>query len=139
MPLNAPSGVSTLAVAVGEEAETLEEVHEPFLIQEGYLQRTPQGRVLPAGNVLNLSPQTGPTQIQRKMANQSSLAILIILWLQLVIGLITLPYSLGHSDGSVMLALSDWAQRIVTFRPDASALVTLSERDFGFDSEPMQH
>jgi Holliday junction DNA helicase RuvB len=40
--------MSTIAVAVGEEAETLEEVHEPFLIQEGYLQRTPQGRVLTA-------------------------------------------------------------------------------------------
>jgi Holliday junction DNA helicase RuvB len=38
--------MSTIAVAVGEEAETLEEVHEPFLIQEGYLQRTPQGRIL---------------------------------------------------------------------------------------------
>jgi Holliday junction DNA helicase RuvB len=41
-----PVGMSTIAVVVGEEAETLEEVHEPFLIQEGYLQRTPQGRVL---------------------------------------------------------------------------------------------
>jgi Holliday junction DNA helicase RuvB len=43
-----PVGMSTIAVAVGEEAETLEEVHEPYLIQEGYLQRTPQGRVLTA-------------------------------------------------------------------------------------------
>src|SRR3954469_11254341 len=43
-----PVGMSTIAVAVGEEAETLEEVHEPFLIQEGYLQRTPQGRILTA-------------------------------------------------------------------------------------------
>jgi Holliday junction DNA helicase RuvB len=41
-----PVGMSTIAVAVGEEADNLEEVHEPFLIQEGYLQRTPQGRVL---------------------------------------------------------------------------------------------
>jgi Holliday junction DNA helicase RuvB len=41
-----PVGLTTIAVAVGEEAETLEEVHEPFLIQEGYLQRTPQGRML---------------------------------------------------------------------------------------------
>jgi Holliday junction DNA helicase RuvB len=41
-----PVGLGTIAVAVGEETETLEEVHEPFLIQEGYLQRTPQGRVL---------------------------------------------------------------------------------------------
>lgn len=43
-----PVGMNTIAVAVGEEAETLEEVHEPFLIQEGYLKRTPQGRVLTA-------------------------------------------------------------------------------------------
>jgi Holliday junction DNA helicase RuvB len=41
-----PVGLSTIAIAVGEEAETIEEVHEPFLIQEGYLQRTPQGRTL---------------------------------------------------------------------------------------------
>ncbi len=41
-----PVGMSTIAVAVGEESETLEEVHEPFLIQEGYLQRTPQGRII---------------------------------------------------------------------------------------------
>ena len=41
-----PVGMSTIAIAVGEETETLEEVHEPFLIQEGYLQRTSQGRVL---------------------------------------------------------------------------------------------
>ncbi|BET69428.1 Holliday junction branch migration DNA helicase RuvB [Opitutales bacterium ASA1] len=41
-----PVGISTLAVAIGEEPETLEEVHEPFLIQNGFLQRTPQGRVI---------------------------------------------------------------------------------------------
>lgn len=40
-----PVGLSSLAVAVGEEAQTLEEVHEPFLIQIGFLKRTPQGRV----------------------------------------------------------------------------------------------
>ena len=39
-----PVGLRTLAVAVGEEAHTLEEVHEPFLIQEGFLMRTPRGR-----------------------------------------------------------------------------------------------
>ncbi len=39
-----PVGVNTLAVAVGEEAETIEEVYEPFLIQEGLLARTPRGR-----------------------------------------------------------------------------------------------
>jgi Holliday junction DNA helicase RuvB len=40
-----PVGVSSLAVAVGEEADTLEEVYEPYLIMEGYLKRTSQGRV----------------------------------------------------------------------------------------------
>lgn len=40
-----PVGVNSLAVAVGEEAGTLEDVHEPYLIMHGYLSRTPQGRV----------------------------------------------------------------------------------------------
>ena len=40
-----PVGVGSLAVAVGEEPDTLEEVYEPYLIMEGYLNRTPQGRV----------------------------------------------------------------------------------------------
>lgn len=40
-----PVGVSTLAVAVGEDAGTLEEVYEPYLIQEGFMARTPRGRV----------------------------------------------------------------------------------------------
>ncbi len=39
-----PVGLTTVATAVGEEAGTIEEVHEPFLIMEGYLQRTPRGR-----------------------------------------------------------------------------------------------
>ena len=62
----------------------------------------------------------------RLTSHRTDLAILIILWVQLVLGLITLPFSLGHSDGSVMLVLSDWAQRIVTFRPDAAGLVALA-------------
>ena len=44
-----PVGLNSLAVAVGEDASTLEEVHEPFLIMQGFFQRTPRGRVaLPA-------------------------------------------------------------------------------------------
>jgi Holliday junction DNA helicase RuvB len=59
-----PVGLSTIAVAVGEEEHTLEEVHEPFLIQEGYLQRTPQGRVLtPKGwEAAGLSPRPEAAQ-----------------------------------------------------------------------------
>ena len=41
-----PVGIGSLAVTCGEEAETLEEVYEPYLIQEAYLKRTPQGRVV---------------------------------------------------------------------------------------------
>ena len=41
-----PVGLGTIAVAVGDDEHTLEEVHEPYLIQEGYIKRTPQGRVL---------------------------------------------------------------------------------------------
>ncbi|ASJ73592.1 respiratory nitrate reductase subunit gamma [Granulosicoccus antarcticus] len=62
----------------------------------------------------------------RMTSHRTDLAILIILWVQLVIGLITLPYSLMHSDGHAMLQLGEWAQRIVTFRPDHTVLAGLN-------------
>ncbi|MBI3300598.1 MAG: Holliday junction branch migration DNA helicase RuvB, partial [Deltaproteobacteria bacterium] len=40
-----PVGLETLAAAVGEEKGTIEDVYEPYLIQEGYLSRTPRGRL----------------------------------------------------------------------------------------------
>jgi Holliday junction DNA helicase RuvB len=43
-----PVGLSTLAVALGEEAETIEDVYEPYLLQLGFLQRTPRGRIVTA-------------------------------------------------------------------------------------------
>lgn len=56
-----PVGLGTIAVAVGEESHTLEEVHEPFLIQEGYIQRTAQGRVLTekGWHLTGLQPEGG--------------------------------------------------------------------------------
>jgi len=56
-----PVGLSSLAVAIGEEAGTLEEVNEPYLIMEGYIKRTPQGRVATANayRKLGLKPPTG--------------------------------------------------------------------------------
>jgi Holliday junction DNA helicase RuvB len=56
-----PVGLGSLAVAVGEEPDTIEEVYEPYLIMEGYLQRTPQGRVAtPLGyRALDLKPLSG--------------------------------------------------------------------------------
>ena len=59
-----PVGLSSLAVAVGEEPDTLEEVYEPYLILEGYLNRTPQGRVATDASFqkLGLSPISGSGQ-----------------------------------------------------------------------------
>ncbi|MBM3597946.1 MAG: respiratory nitrate reductase subunit gamma [Alphaproteobacteria bacterium] len=59
----------------------------------------------------------------RATSSVMDVAVLIVLWVQLVLGLITLPYSLQHSDGSVMLLLSEWAQRIVTLQGGAAELV----------------
>ena len=45
-----PVGIETLAAALGEDVKTIEDVYEPFLLQEGFLQRTPRGRkVSPEG------------------------------------------------------------------------------------------
>ena len=56
-----PVGLSTLAVAVGEQPDTVEEVCEPFLLREGLLARTPRGRVATAGawRHLGLTPPNG--------------------------------------------------------------------------------
>ena len=58
-----PVGISTLAVAVGEERETVEEVAEPFLVRSGLLARTPRGRVATpaAWHHLGLTPPAMPT------------------------------------------------------------------------------
>jgi len=61
-----PVGAQSLAVAVGEEAGTLEEVHEPYLILKGYLQRTAQGRVA-------LPPAYEKLGVQNSRGNQPSL------------------------------------------------------------------
>ena len=59
----------------------------------------------------------------RHTSSMMDIAILALLWIQLVLGLITLPFSIGHRDGSVMLILSHWAQGIVTLHPvDAKTL-----------------
>jgi Holliday junction DNA helicase RuvB len=55
-----PVGIDTISAAVGEERDTLEDVYEPYLIQEGYLHRTPRGRVATrlAYEHFNLPPRT---------------------------------------------------------------------------------
>jgi Holliday junction DNA helicase RuvB len=46
--MGGPVGVDNLAAAIGEERDTIEDVLEPYLIQQGYLQRTPRGRMATA-------------------------------------------------------------------------------------------
>jgi Holliday junction DNA helicase RuvB len=53
-----PVGLSTLAVAVGEEADTIEDVYEPYLLQRGLIKRTPRGRVATAAAYAHLGLPT---------------------------------------------------------------------------------
>lgn len=59
-----PVGITTIATAVGEESGTLEEVYEPFLIQEGFLQRTPRGREATAKAYQHLGRQDNRGGVQ---------------------------------------------------------------------------
>lgn len=60
-----PVGLSTLGVAVGEDKGTIEEVYEPYLIKEGFLQRTPKGRVVTpkAYQYLGINPNKGNSDL----------------------------------------------------------------------------
>jgi nitrate reductase gamma subunit len=60
----------------------------------------------------------------RKTSTPMDIAVLVLLWGQLTFGLTTLPFSLEHSDGTVMLQLSGWAQGIVTFQAGAASLIS---------------
>jgi len=53
-------------------------------------------------------------------STRMDLFILVLLCAQLVLGLLTIPVSMQHLDGTTMLVLSDWAQHVLTFRPDAA-------------------
>jgi holliday junction DNA helicase RuvB len=57
-----PVGLTTIATAVGEQAGTIEEVYEPFLIQEGYIARTPRGRMATELAYKHLGKERGATQ-----------------------------------------------------------------------------
>ena len=59
----------------------------------------------------------------RATSKTSDILILVLLWLQLVLGLATIPLSAQHLDGSMMVLLAEWAQRIVTFRTGAVELL----------------
>jgi nitrate reductase gamma subunit len=59
----------------------------------------------------------------RKNSRTSDVLLLVLLWIQLALGLATIPLSAQHLDGSMMMKLAEWAQRIVTFRTGAVELL----------------
>jgi nitrate reductase gamma subunit len=69
--------------------------------------------------------------LQRRLTNKriratshfADILILIVLLVQLILGLITIPFSAQHLDGSSMIALANWAQHVVTFRSGAAAFI----------------
>lgn len=66
----------------------------------------------------------------RKTSRPSDIALLVLLWVQLALGLATIPLSAQHLDGGMMMKLAEWAQRIVTFR--AGAVELLAEAGWVF-------
>jgi len=59
----------------------------------------------------------------RATSRKSDIFLLVLLWLQLVLGLATIPLSAQHLDGGMMIRLAEWAQRIMTFRTGAVELL----------------
>jgi len=59
----------------------------------------------------------------RATSHFADIMILVVLLVQLILGLITIPFSAQHLDGSSMIALANWAQHIVTFRSGAAAFI----------------
>ncbi|MDR0822715.1 MAG: hypothetical protein LBN20_02900, partial [Endomicrobium sp.] len=61
-----PVGVETLAVAISEEADTITDVYEPYLIQSGFIARTPRGRVVTEEGYKHLGVKT-PKSLQKDL------------------------------------------------------------------------
>ena len=93
---------------------------------------TKQMLAMTAGGIFGLICLVGMVLlIRRRMldarikatSQPTDLPILLILFVQLVLGLLTIPFSAQHMDGSSMLALASWAQHLVTFQGDAATFV----------------
>ena len=100
-----------------------------------YLGLTPGAKQILAmvsGGIAGIAALVGATLLlQRRLfhprvrahSSRTDLFILVLLYAQLVLGLFTIPVSMYHLDGSVMVALGEWAQHVLTFRPGASEYI----------------
>lgn len=59
----------------------------------------------------------------RATSSKSDIAVVVIFWVQITLGLITIPFSLSHHDATIMINLSEWAQHILTFRSGAAEYI----------------
>lgn len=59
----------------------------------------------------------------RMTSSISDILVIVIFWVQITLGLLTIPFSLAHHDATIMLNLSEWAQHILTFRSGASDFI----------------
>ena len=100
-----------------------------FMISAG----TKQLVAMTAGGIFGLTCLAGMILlIRRRMldarikatSQATDLPILLLLFVQLVLGLLTIPFSAQHMDGSSMMALASWAQHLVTFQGDAASFVS---------------
>ena len=80
------------------------------------------GLICLAGMILLIRRRMTDPRI-RATSQAADLPILLILFVQLVLGLLTIPFSAQHLDGSSMVALASWAQHLVTFQGDAASFV----------------
>ena len=67
-----PVGLDTLAAATGEEPQTIEDVYEPFLMQLGFIARTPRGRIVLKGAYEHLGYAYGNKTMERNLLNWNS-------------------------------------------------------------------
>lgn len=106
---------------------TPEAVYHPFMSAS-----TKQIMAMVAGGVFGAICFIGMTMLLwrrlfdpriRATSRPSDIFVLLLLYVQLILGMVTIPFSAQHLDGSTMVALANWAQHIVTFRGDAAAYV----------------
>ncbi|MEO8119464.1 MAG: respiratory nitrate reductase subunit gamma [Rhodoferax sp.] len=105
----------------------------PHFVYESFISAgTKQLMAMVSGGIAGLLGFVGVTLLLHRRLSEprirvnsktSDIVLLILLWLQLALGLATIPLSAQHLDGSMMMKLAGWAQSIVTFQTGAPALL----------------